>query len=183
MPQSRRKDSHQAVLLRLRPVTREDEVAVRAATRDLAGDDFVFAWGLDQARSFDAFVASVAARRDAKYVAGGLVPETYLLAEVDGVIVGRLSLRHSLNESLQSSGGHIGFGVLREHRRRGYATEILRQALALARGLGLERVLLTCSESNVGSRGVIESLGGVYSESVPALAGQPENRLYWIALF
>ena len=165
--------------LRLRPVALEDEAAVRSATRELAPEGFTFALGLDTASSFADYVACLDARRLGQSLAPGEVPETFLLAEVDGQIVGRLSLRHALNDQLRTNGGHIGFGILRSHRRRGHASEILRQALILARDLGLERVLLTCNESNTGSRRVIESQGGVFGGHSPT---DPAKRLYWIAL-
>jgi predicted acetyltransferase len=50
--------------------------------------------------------------------------------------------------------------VLPAYRRRGYATEILRQALIVGRSLGIDRVLVTCDDDNVGSVRVIESCGG-----------------------
>jgi predicted acetyltransferase len=168
----------QANALLLRPVTLDDEPAVRAATHELAEEGFSFAFGLDNARSFADYVASLEDRRLGRGLAGA-VPETFLLAEVEGEIVGRLSLRHALNDQLRNSGGHIGFGILRAHRRRGHASEILRQALDLARDLGLEHVLLTCDETNTGSRGVIEGQGGVFSGHSPT---DPAKRLYWIAL-
>jgi predicted acetyltransferase len=61
------------------------------------------------------------------------VPATFLVADVDGAIVGRVSIRHELNDHLTHFGGHIGYGVRPAHRRRGYATEILRQSLVIAR--------------------------------------------------
>ncbi|UXN71192.1 GNAT family N-acetyltransferase [Devosia neptuniae] len=165
--------------MRLRPVALGDEAAVRAATRELAEEGFTFALGLDAASSFADYVARLDARRHGRGLTAGAVPETFLLAEVDGQIVGRLSLRHALNDQLRTNGGHIGFGILRSHRRRGHASEILRQALILARDLGIERVLLTCNESNASSRRVIESQGGVFGGHSPT---DPAKRLYWIAL-
>jgi predicted acetyltransferase len=46
-------------------------------------------------------------------------------------------------------------------RRRGHATAMLRQALPIARGLGIDRALVTCDVDNVASRKVIERNGGV----------------------
>lgn len=48
------------------------------------------------------------------------VRATFLVADVKGVIVGRASIRHTLNDQLRHLGGHIGYAVLPEHRRRGY---------------------------------------------------------------
>jgi predicted acetyltransferase len=71
----------------------------------------------------------------------------------------------------------------RAGRRRGYATEILRQSLVIARSYGLDRVLLTCDHDNVGSAAVTEACGGVLERVVPsdeADDGVPFRR-YWIS--
>jgi predicted acetyltransferase len=98
---------------------------------------------------------------------------------VAGQIVGRASIRHELNERLLVEGGHIGYAVLQEHRRRGYATEILRQSLLVARALGVERVLITCDDDNAGSAAVIERCGGVFHSMSKADDGHAVRR-YWI---
>jgi predicted acetyltransferase len=98
---------------------------------------------------------------------------------VGGQIVGRTSIRHELNEFLARFGGHIGYGVLDAHRRRGHATEILRQSLVIARARGVDRVLVTCDDDNVGSATVIERCGGVFESVVEGLDGIPIRR-YWI---
>jgi predicted acetyltransferase len=72
-------------------------------------------------------------------------------------------------------GGHIGYSVRPSARRRGHATEALRQAIPRARSLGLPRLLLTCLETNVASRKVIERNGGVYEDT------RNGTRRYWIA--
>lgn len=71
--------------------------------------------------------------------------------------------------------------MLGPHRRRGYASEILRLSLGLARGLDLPRVLLICDEDNLGSRRVIERHGGQFAgHGEPD--GEKPRRLYWIEL-
>ena len=57
---------------------------------------------------------------------GNLVPATYLVAVVDGEIVGRVSIRHQLNDFLKLYGGHVGHAVVPSKRKKGYATEILK---------------------------------------------------------
>jgi predicted acetyltransferase len=54
------------------------------------------------------------------------VPASMLAADVSGQVVGRLSVRRTLNEFLAREGGYLGFAVRPQHRRNGYATEILR---------------------------------------------------------
>ena len=62
---------------------------------------------------------------------------------------------------------------------RGYATEVLRQSLVIARAAGVGRVLVTCDQDNAGSRAVIESCGGVL-DSVVTLDGKPPVLRFWI---
>ena len=75
-------------------------------------------------------------------------------------------------------GGHIGYAVRLQFRRRGFATAILRQSLAVARAMGIERPLVTCDDSNFGSISTIERCGGVLDRSEEALV---QHKLrYWI---
>ena len=111
------------------------------------------------------------------------VPSTFLFAFAGPRIVGRVAIRHRLNDWLEQVGGHIGYVVVPEFRRQGYATEILRQALHIAREqLGLERVLLTCDDDNVGSIRTIEKNGGVLEDVVGGSAPEKPQRRYWIDL-
>jgi predicted acetyltransferase len=110
----------------------------------------------------------------------GWVGSTFLVADIGGQLVGRVSIRHELNEFLRTEGGHIGYCVLPAYRRRGYATEILRQALIVARSLGIDRVLITCDDDNAGSIRVIESCGGKLDSVRPATPGTPALRRYWV---
>jgi predicted acetyltransferase len=109
----------------------------------------------------------------------GRVPCTTLWWADDDGWVGRLAIRHRLTDFLLQQGGHIGYDVRRSKRRRGHATAMLRAALPLAAALGLDRVLVTCDDDNVGSRRVIEAGGGVFDDQrgrklrywVPTAAG------------
>ena len=72
----------------------------------------------------------------------------------------RNSVHHELNDALGASGGHIGYDTVPSFRGRGVATEMWRQALPLARSLGLTEVLFTCDDTNAASIRVIERNGG-----------------------
>jgi predicted acetyltransferase len=61
--------------------------------------------------------------------------------------------------------GHIGYAVVPWKRRRGYATEALRQLLPEARREGLRYVEITTDPDNPASRRVIEANGGVLVET------------------
>jgi predicted acetyltransferase len=111
------------------------------------------------------------------------VPSSFLFAFAGDRIVGRASIRHMLNAFLFRLGGHVGYTVVPEFRRRGYATEILRLSCQFAQDrLGLDQVLVTCDDNNIGSIRTIEKNGGVWENTIvdPELR-QPKRR-YWIVL-
>lgn len=165
--------------LRLRPVRATDEAAVAAGHQAMRADDFEFALGWDPAQPFSTYVESLRQQRRGLDLPPDRVPATFLLADVGGEVVGRTSVRHELNDWLAREGGHIGYGVLAAHRRRGYATEVLRQSLVVARSVGVDRVLVTCADDNVGSAAVIEACGGVRDVEQPLIGDVPMRR-YWI---
>lgn len=98
--------------------------------------------------------------------------------EADGSeeFLGYLALRHELNDFLLEQGGHIGYAVRPSRRREGHASRALAQSLVHARGLGLERVLITCDDDNEASARTIERNGGVLEDV------RRGKRRYWIEL-
>lgn len=165
----------------LRPVRLDDEAQMMATHAVMKTDHFVFALGYGEGMAFADYVTKLAGAREGRGVPAGWVASTFLVAEVGDVIVGRLSLRHDLTDFLRRIGGHIGFGVLPQHRGHGYATSMLRQGLRLAADLGVERVLLTCDEPNLPSRRVIEKCGGVYTDSYHGADAEVPVRHYWVS--
>lgn len=111
-----------------------------------------------------------------------LVPETELWAEMQGEFVGRISIRHELNDALRITGGNIGYDTRPTYRGRGIASEMLRLAVPVARQLGLSRVLLTCDDSNAASIRVIEKNAGILEKKVLIDPARPLKRYYWIEL-
>lgn len=110
----------------------------------------------------------------------GKVHATHWWVVEDGQYLGAIALRHELNDFLLRAGGHIGYGIRPSARRRGLATWAVRQVLAVARAHGIERVLITCDDRNVGSARVIESQGGVLEDVRATELGQ--TRRYWVDL-
>ncbi|MFP3991316.1 GNAT family N-acetyltransferase [Streptomyces sp. E11-3] len=116
----------------------------------------------------EGFARYVAAVREEELEEGrrpaGFVPATWYWYVDGDTFLGRIQLRHRLTPQLHDFGGHIGYGVRPSARRRGHATAMLRAILPYARGLGLERVLVTCDATNTGSRRAIEANGGVLED-------------------
>jgi predicted acetyltransferase len=153
------------------------------AQAELAGDEVAFLLFRELSARWSEYLDAVEAIRQGVRVPEGMVPATFLVAEVDGRLVGRTSIRHELNDWLVRVGGHIGYAVRPADRHRGHATEILRQSLIVARALGIDRVLVTCDDHNDGSAAVIERCGGVLQDVVPGdgpYGGAAPKRRYWI---
>ena len=118
---------------------------------------------------------------------GSQVPRvpTKIFWLVDGDrFLGRLSLRLELTESLLQRGGNIGYAVRKSERRKGYGAMMLKLALPEARKAGLDKALITCNDENIGSRKIIEGVGGVLQDKAEMkFAGEDIiERRYWVAL-
>jgi predicted acetyltransferase len=152
----------------------------RAACQMMAEEGFTFGLGLEPGMTWETYLKTLDKHRAGVSLPADRVPAAFLVADVAGEIVGRASIRFRLNEYLAREGGHIGYGVLPTHRRRGYATGILRQSLIIARANGVGRVLVICDDDNAGSRAVIEACGGQLESVVQIAVTAPPIRRYWI---
>ncbi|MGP8001469.1 MAG: GNAT family N-acetyltransferase [Streptosporangiaceae bacterium] len=94
----------------------------------------------------------------------GHVPATTLWWVDGDDYLGRLAIRHRLTPRLLDLGGHVGYDVKPSARRQGHATTMLAAALPVAHALGIDPALVTCDQSNAGSRRVIEANGGVLED-------------------
>jgi predicted acetyltransferase len=160
-----------------------DREAFLSAVEEFRQSDpgWTFAFHFDPEGDFETYVARLSGWPRGLDLPERFVPNTFLVGVVGEKIVGRLSLRHELNDFLRRIGGHVGYGVVASERRKGYATDMLRQSLPRARRLGLGRLLVTCDDDNLGSRRTIEKCGGVLEDVVPNEPGAGKRR-YWIDL-
>lgn len=120
--------------------------------------------------------------RDGINLTDNRVPMTSLFAFEGNVIVGKISLRHYLNTHLENFGGHIGYSVLPEYRRQGYASAMLKQSLVICKTMGILRVLIICDEGNVASTKVIQHNGGVLENIFHPADGSANKMRFWIQL-
>lgn len=106
----------------------------------------------------------------------------YYVRESDSRVVGMIQVRHYFNEYLEKYAGHIGYSVRPSERRRGYATRMLHDVLPFCRSIGLEKVLVSCIDTNEASRRTILANGGVYESTVFEPELQRNLERYWIKL-
>lgn len=111
-----------------------------------------------------------------------VVSSTFLvIRKSDNRIVGMLDIRHSLNEFLKNYGGHIGYGVRPTERRKGYATQMLKQGLEFCKTIGLEKVMLACYKDNLASSRTIIKCGGALEREFAHSDGKTVQ-VFWIML-
>ncbi len=168
--------------LELRPLQDNDEASFRAAVEEFERElpPWGFAFEFKGEKDFPSYVAKVNNWSRGIGVPKKFVPNSYYVGVVKGRIVGRVSIRHELNEFLRNYGGHIGYGVVPSQRGKGYATEMLRLALLICIELGIERALVSCDVDNIASQKVIERNGGIFDCVTNLAELTVQKRLYWI---
>lgn len=112
----------------------------------------------------------------------GRVPSTVFFLMNDGnKILGHISIRHNIdNAFLKLYGGHIGYGIRPSERNKGYGTIMLHLALIKCKELGLEDVMITCKDNNVGSYKIIENNYGIQKDLIYIKEENSYFRRYWI---
>lgn len=82
----------------------------------------------------------------------GQVPETQYFLWDNDTIIGLFRVRHRLNEALANGAGHIGYGIKKELRGKGYASEGLRLTAEKAWGIIKENeIYMSVAKSNPAS--------------------------------
>ena len=113
-----------------------------------------------------------------------LVPATQFIfvRKSDNRLLGMLQVRHKFNDYLEKYAGHIGYSVRPSERRKGYAKEMLKMALPFCREIGLDKVLISCIDGNIGSEKTILANGGVYESTVHEPNHNVDLKRFWITL-
>ena len=131
---------------------------------------------------FPTFVENERSHTEGKNQPEGYVPQSEWWLVDEGDYIGHVGIRHQLNEHLRNIGGHIGYDIRPSKRGRGYGNKILQLALPKAKEIGIDRALLTCDETNVPSRAIIEKSGGILENKVPNPETGVDKLRYWIDL-
>jgi predicted acetyltransferase len=129
-------------------------------------------------KDFEGYLKKLADETRGMGMREGYVPATTFWLVEGGEYIGAVTVRHKLSENLLQMGGHIGYGIRPSKKRMGYGTKILQLGLLEAKKLGINKVLVTCDDDNIGSAKIIEKNGGVLENKVEA-EGKLKRR-YWI---
>lgn len=121
---------------------------------------------LDKISSYPEWLEKVVANASLETVVPNWVlTDTFFAVRVsDNKIVGIADLRYQLNDFLRDF-GNCGYSVRPSERRKGYATEILRQICLITKDHGLNQLQLSVAKDNVASLKTIEKNGGKFSRS------------------
>ncbi|HRO66240.1 MAG TPA: GNAT family N-acetyltransferase [Pseudobdellovibrionaceae bacterium] len=167
--------------LTLRPLQTNDEKAFFEGLSLWKGEElswYTFSW--KEGMSYAEMLKILRDEEAGRNLAPDRVPHTMLYGFIDGKIVGRVSVRHTLNEYLRQRGGHMGYAVAPSCRGRGIATEMVKQALLHCRSLNLEEILVTCADTNTASWKIIERFGGRLEDRVWDSEDEETIRRYWV---
>ncbi len=120
---------------------------------------------LDKTESYEKWLISVTNNMSIDTVnPTWVVTDTFFAVDENDRIVGIIDLRHTLNDFLKDF-GNSGYSVRPSERRKGYATEMLKQVLDVARNVGLQEIHLSVERENTPSVKTIIKNGGVYERS------------------
>lgn len=134
---------------------------------------------MENAEDYESWRTRITSAQSASHT-GWVNCSTYF-AFVGDRIVGTIQIRHTLNDFLINTGGHIGYGVRPSERKKGYATRMLELALEKSRELGIDKALVTCDKDNIASAKTIQKCGGIFENEFIEENGNIVER-YWITI-
>ena len=132
--------------------------------------------------SYDSFLEQAEKNKHQESIKPEYSPQTTFGVFDDNKLIGGFNLRHAITGALIHHGGNIGYLVRPSERKKGFGTIMLGLALEKARELGLDKVLISCREDNIGSAKVIENNGGIYENNYYDEQFNKTYKRYWIYL-
>ena len=139
---------------------------------------------LQNCNSYEEWLEKLEEDLDFENIKPGRVPAaTYFsLRKCDNKIIGIINIRYELNKYLENFGGNIGYSIRATERRKGYGRKQLLLGLEKCLEIPINKVLITCIESNLGSARIVESSGGKYEDTRYSEEEKYNFKRYWIDL-
>ena len=168
----------------LRELTLNDEIAFYQAVKDWQGQELswlTFDWR--EGMAFGEHLNRLELNKQGLDLPKGFVANTMFYGFLGDEIIGRVHVRHELNDFLRERGGHIGYAIAPRFRSKRLAFQMVKPVLSYIKDeLKLDRILITCSKDNAPSVRLIERLGGVLENQFSdSKSGEVVSR-YWLAL-
>ncbi|MGK0554839.1 GNAT family N-acetyltransferase [Macrococcus capreoli] len=133
--------------------------------------------------NFDEWFEKVQHSDNLERIPHGMVPATqFLCVNAQNKIVGMVNIRHYLNDFLIQIGGHVGYSVRPDERRKGIAKWMLKESLSFLKEKDVERALITCDVDNIGSHNTILANGGRLESIVYDEYDDIDVERYWIEI-
>lgn len=143
---------------------------INECKKDIKMNGFEYCFPISTNDSIDNDIISLINRHKGINLPDGWVPDSvlFMFDELNNTIIGIVSIRHSLTNTLKFRGGNIAYYIKPSQRNKGYANKILSLALKYCNEmLCLDKVLITCSKNNIGSIKTILNNGGIlHSEDI-----------------
>lgn len=167
----------------VRQLTKGDESAFFEGMKLWPAKDLVwytFSW--KPGMTFSQMLTILEDERVGRNMASDRVPHTMLYGFLDDKIIGRVSIRHELNDFLLRRGGHIGYAVAEGFRKKGYATLLMQEGMKYIKNLGLSEILVTCDDANIPSWKIIEKFDARLENKIIDEKENKTIRRYWVKL-
>jgi predicted acetyltransferase len=129
----------------------------------------------DLEKDFEKYIEDIKNQSKGIGLPQGHVPHTVFWLVDDEGYIGKLDLRHYLNDYLKVIGGHIGYNIRPTRRRQGLGKLILKLGLEEAKKRGIKEVVITCDVDNVASSKIIEANGGQFEDFTFGFYGDESN--------
>lgn len=149
-----------------------------------AGDSMDGTGPLRRFENPEEYIKICAEYEDPEKVPSHLVTATqfFFIRKSDNKLVGMIQVRHRFNDYLEKYAGNIGYSVRPSERRKGYAKEMLEMVLPFCRKVGIDKVMITCIDGNIGSEKTILANGGIYESTIHEPNSNRNLKRFWITL-
>lgn len=171
-------------MLIARELKKEDETKLLDMVDEINNFDSNFEGltNISKIINYDLFLEKLEKNKYQELISPKYSPQTTFGVFDGEKLVGGFNLRHIIKGDLINHGGNIGYLIRPSERKKGYGTILLALALEKAKEIGLEKVLVSCREDNIGSAKVIEKNGGVYGNNYYDKELNKTYKRYWIYL-
>ncbi len=162
--------------LKLKELSESDGIEILNFLKEIDGGENGFSLDLPSDKNFKEFLKDRRNEALGLHLKPNRVPQTIYWAYLKNKPIGVIKIRRSLSSGLLRQGGNIGYYIHKDYRKAGLGSDMLKLILDKLRSEGMDKVLITCYEGNIGSQRVIEKNGGFLEDKIE------DTLRYWIKL-